>query len=72
MKLPILLLFAFLIGFLPTFILHRARLWSLKRRLDPAERTSGTVAAPAPATPVTVTNSSSPDRLATDSKAWPS
>ncbi|MEA3061146.1 MAG: lipopolysaccharide assembly protein [Sphingomonadales bacterium] len=71
-KLPILILFAFLLGFLPTFVLHRARLWSLKRRLDPAERTAGTVAAPAPAAPVTVTNSSSPDRLATDSKAWPS
>jgi uncharacterized integral membrane protein len=72
-KLPILILFAFLVGFLPTFVLHRARLWSLKRRLDPAERTAGTVAAPpASAAPVTVTNSSAPDRLATDSKAWPS
>jgi uncharacterized integral membrane protein len=71
-KLPILILFAFLLGFLPTFILHRARLWSLRRRLDPAERTAGTVAAPAAPAPVTVTNSSSPDRLATDSKAWPS
>jgi uncharacterized integral membrane protein len=72
-KLPILILFAFLVGFLPTFVLHRARLWSLKRRLDPAERTAGTVAVPAaPAAPVTVTNSASADRLATDSKAWPS
>jgi putative membrane protein len=72
-KLPILILFAFLIGFLPTFLLYRARLWSLKRRLDPAERTSGTVAVPAaPAAPVTVSNSASADRLATDSKAWPS
>jgi lipopolysaccharide assembly protein A len=71
-KLPILILFAFLIGFLPTFVLHRARLWSLRRRLDPAERSSGTVSAPPPATPVTVTNSSASDRLATDSKAWPS
>jgi hypothetical protein len=72
-KLPILILFAYLVGFLPTFILHRTRLWSLKRRLDPVERTSGIVAAPsAPAAPVTVTNSTSPDRVATDSKAWPS
>jgi len=72
-KLPMLILFAFLVGFLPTFVILRARLWSLKRRLDPAERTSGIVAAPAaPAEPVTVTNSSTPDRLATDSKAWPS
>src|SRR3954454_24596827 len=72
-KLPILILFAFLVGFLPTFVLHPARLWSLRRRLDPSERTAGTVAAPAaPAAPVTVTNSSSAERVATDSKAWPS
>jgi uncharacterized integral membrane protein len=72
-KLPILILFAFLVGFLPTFVLHRARLWSLKRRLDPAERTAGTLPPPViPAAPVTVTNSSASDRLATDSKAWPS
>ena len=31
-KLPALLIGAFLLGFLPTFILYRARLWSLKRR----------------------------------------
>jgi uncharacterized integral membrane protein len=70
-KLPILILSAFLLGFLPTFLLYRARLWSLKRRLDPAERTSVAVPA-APAAPVTVSNSASADRLATDSKAWPS
>jgi uncharacterized integral membrane protein len=34
-KLPVLVLAAFLLGFLPTFILYRARLWSLKRRLEP-------------------------------------
>ena len=31
-KLPALLIGAFLLGFLPTFILYRARLWSLRRR----------------------------------------
>jgi lipopolysaccharide assembly protein A len=33
-KLPVLVIGAFLLGFLPTFILYRARLWSLKRRLE--------------------------------------
>jgi lipopolysaccharide assembly protein A len=31
-KLPVLVISAFLLGFLPTFILYRARLWSLRRR----------------------------------------
>ena len=58
-KLPALILFAFLLGFLPTFIVYRTRLWSLKRRLEPAERTA--VSAPlGPAAPVTVTNSAGP------------
>src|SRR5687768_11625860 len=33
-KLPVLVVGAFLLGFLPTFILYRARLWSLRRRLE--------------------------------------
>jgi len=33
-KLPALVIFAFLIGFLPTLILYRARIWSLRRRLE--------------------------------------
>ncbi len=37
-KLPILLFIAFLLGFLPIFILYRARLWSLKRRIETHER----------------------------------
>ena len=32
-KLPVLLVLMFLLGFLPVFLLHRARLWTLKRRL---------------------------------------
>jgi uncharacterized integral membrane protein len=31
-KLPVLVIGAFLLGFLPTLILYRARLWSLRRR----------------------------------------
>lgn len=68
-KLPILILFAFLLGFLPTFILYRARLWSLRRRLEPAERTA-VAAPPLAGPPVTVTNGAE-ERVATDSKAWP-
>jgi uncharacterized integral membrane protein len=68
-KLPVLILFAFLLGFLPTFILHRARLWALKRRLEPAERTA--VPAPTgPAAPIAVSNSPE-SRVATDNPAWP-
>ena len=33
-NLPLLVIGAFLLGFLPTWILYRARLWSLKRRLE--------------------------------------
>lgn len=37
-KLPVMLLAAFLIGFLPVFMLHRASRWRLRRRLETAER----------------------------------
>ena len=37
-KLPILLLIAFLIGFAPTWSVLRTRLWSHQRRLDAMER----------------------------------
>ena len=33
-KLPVLVIGAFLLGFLPTFIIYRTRIWSLKRRLE--------------------------------------
>ena len=69
-KLPVLVLFAFLLGFLPTFILYRTRLWRLKRRLEPAER-QVSVAPPSPTpTPMAVDNGEE-GRVATDSKAWP-
>lgn len=37
-KLPFLLAIAFLIGFLPTWAVQRARIWSLRRRLETIER----------------------------------
>ena len=37
-KKPILIVFGFLIGFLPTFLIYRARLWALKRRYEPVTR----------------------------------
>ena len=37
-KLPILLLTVFLIGFLPIWLVMRARIWSLRRRVDAMER----------------------------------
>jgi uncharacterized integral membrane protein len=37
-KAPVLLAAMFLLGFLPAFIMYRARLWALQRRLDAHER----------------------------------
>lgn len=48
-KLPLLLAFAFLIGFLPTWLILRARIWTLKRRIDVLDRTQPTVPADAAA-----------------------
>ena len=57
-KLPALLLIAFLIGLLPMFVVHRATRWTLRRRLDSAERSlaelRGIEASPATADAVTV------------------
>ena len=46
-KAPVLLGFVFLLGFLPPFLILRARMWSLRRRLEGAER--HVAAPPAPA-----------------------
>lgn len=46
-KLPILLLIVFLIGFLPIYFIMRGRLWSLRRKLTLAERPN-VAAVPAP------------------------
>ena len=37
-KLPVLLLVVFLIGFLPTWLILRARIWSHRRRIEAMER----------------------------------
>jgi uncharacterized integral membrane protein len=49
-KLPVLLLVVFLIGLLPTWLILRARLWTLRRRIDAMERNR--IASLAPAVPV--------------------
>jgi lipopolysaccharide assembly protein A len=67
-KLPLLVAAAFLIGFLPTLIVYRARLWSLQRRLE-TQAQAHVVSHPAPARVVPADNS--PGRQATDAKAWP-
>ena len=65
-KLPVLLLLAFLIGFLPTFIIYRTRVWGLKRRID---NQGPAIVANAPGT--ATRNVPEGERLATDSKVWP-
>jgi len=45
-KIPVLLLIFFLLGFLPTWLVMRARMWGYRRRVDALERSR----APAPAT----------------------
>jgi putative membrane protein len=46
-KIPLLLLIFFLLGFLPTWLTLRARLWSQRRRLDALERTRVSTVPPA-------------------------
>lgn len=43
-KLPFLLVLIFLLGFLPPYLILRGRIWSLRRKLNSAERPA--VAAP--------------------------
>jgi uncharacterized integral membrane protein len=68
-KLPVVLLTFFLLGFVPTLIVHRARIWSLRRRLEPTTIVS--VPAPAAAVPAATVAAPGEERVATDSKAWP-
>lgn len=37
-KVPVLIGLMFLAGFLPTFLIYRARLWTLRRRMDVLEQ----------------------------------
>jgi len=50
-KLPIILLLTFLVGFLPTYLVFRGRLWSLRRKLALAERPISAPPAPPPLEP---------------------
>ena len=34
-KVPVLLALIFLLGFLPTFLIYRAKLWAIRRRVEP-------------------------------------
>jgi uncharacterized integral membrane protein len=80
-KLPLLILASFLLGFAPMLIVHRARMWTVKRRLDALERQATALAiaspAPTPSTslgePVPAAPESRPEaeRIATDTKVWP-
>lgn len=47
-KLPVLIVIGMLIGFAPTYAVHRTRMWRLHRRIDTLERNAlqPTVAAP--------------------------
>ena len=49
-RIPVLLVLVFLGGFLPPFLILRARLWQTRRRLDQQDRTR-LVATPAPSQP---------------------
>jgi hypothetical protein len=83
-KVPVLVLIAFLLGFLPTVIYYRTKLRALRRRAE-SQLPSNAGVGPAPVanpvpTPVrrssaageaTLAERDAPDREATDSKAWP-
>jgi lipopolysaccharide assembly protein A len=47
-KLPALVIVAFLLGFLPLYILHRTQIWRMKRRILTLEGNQRTLAAPPP------------------------
>lgn len=45
-KIPVLVALAALLGFVPTWLIQRARAWKLQRRLDSYERQTSTPANP--------------------------
>ncbi len=49
-KLPVLIVIGMLIGFAPTYAVHRTRMWRLHRRIDTLERNAlqTTIATPLP------------------------
>ena len=46
-KVPVLLGLMFLIGWLPTFLIYRARLWAMRRRIEAKEAQPVAAAVPA-------------------------
>lgn len=50
-KLPALIVAAFLLGFLPLYLLHRTQMWRLKRRILTLEGNQHISAFPPPAAP---------------------
>ena len=48
-KLPVLLVIGIMIGFIPTYAVHRTTLWRLKRRIDTLERNALPDGTPMPA-----------------------
>ena len=76
-KLPVLILASFLLGFLPMLVVHRARLWTMRRRLEALERQVAAVAytTPAPAPPAEAAPEPEPrpidERIDTENKVWP-
>ena len=51
-KLPALVVVAFLLGFLPLYLLHRTQMWRLKRRILTLEGNQHTSSLPPPASPL--------------------
>ena len=47
-KIPILMLIAFVIGWLPTWLIMRAKIWGHRRKIDALDRQRATAAAPEP------------------------
>ncbi len=47
-KLPALVIVAFLLGFMPLYIIHRTQIWRMKRRILTLEGTQRTMATPPP------------------------
>lgn len=76
-KLPVLILASFLLGFLPMLVVHRARLWTMRRRLEALERQAAAVAytppAPAPSAEAAPEPEPRPldERIDTENKVWP-
>ena len=68
-KLPVLVLGTFLLGFLPTFLLYRARMWTMKRRLEGAERQLIASRPPAPPPVTSSEPGEAPEPIIVDARA---